>query len=117
MAQLDRLDGDIDTLMTRIAHVRTWTTSRTARIGSTVRPNAGPRRARSRPPVRRTARPHHQRFVDRRSAFLVRQLAVRQNFLASVDKSGEVRVEGAYVGRLDGFRFVPDAAEGDAYAP
>src|SRR5712671_2465753 len=25
MAQLDRLDGDIDTLMTRIAHIRTWT--------------------------------------------------------------------------------------------
>ena len=25
MAQLDRLDGDIDTLMMRIAHIRTWT--------------------------------------------------------------------------------------------
>ena len=25
MAQLDRLDGDIDTLMARIAHIRTWT--------------------------------------------------------------------------------------------
>lgn len=23
--RLDRLDGDVDTLMTRIAHVRTWT--------------------------------------------------------------------------------------------
>ena len=25
MAQLDRLDGDIDTLMTRLAYIRTWT--------------------------------------------------------------------------------------------
>ncbi len=55
-----------------------------------------------------------QRFVDRRSAFLVRQLAGDAELLASVDKDGEVRVEGIYVGRLDGFRFVPDAAEGDA---
>ena len=25
LSHLDRLDGDIDTLMTRIAHIRTWT--------------------------------------------------------------------------------------------
>src|SRR5207247_1895820 len=31
-----------------------------------------------------------------------------------VDKEGGVAVEGTYVGRLDGFHFVPDAAEGEA---
>src|SRR5260370_35513613 len=55
-----------------------------------------------------------QRFVDRRSAFLVRHLAGDGEILASVDKAGEVRGEGTYVGRLNGFRFVPDASEGDA---
>jgi ATP-dependent RNA helicase SUPV3L1/SUV3 len=32
--------------------------------------------------------------------------------MAAVSASGEVRVEGAYVGRLDGLRFVPDAIDG-----
>jgi ATP-dependent RNA helicase SUPV3L1/SUV3 len=49
-----------------------------------------------------------QRFVDRRSAFLVKQLASDKDLLASVSHGGEVKVEGHYVGRLDGFRFVPD---------
>src|SRR5205085_2427257 len=53
-----------------------------------------------------------QRFVDRRSAFLVRRLALEGELLAAVSKTGEVLIEGAYVGRLDGLRFVPDAVEG-----
>jgi ATP-dependent RNA helicase SUPV3L1/SUV3 len=53
-----------------------------------------------------------QRFVDRRSAFLVRRLASDDELIASVSAAGEVRVEGAYVGRLDGLRFVPDAIDG-----
>ena len=115
MAQLDRVDGDIDTLMARIAHIRTWTyiTHR----GDWV-DDAADWQERARGIEDRLSDALHdsitQRFVDRRSAFLVRQLAGDAELLASVDKDGEVRVEGTYVGRLDGFRFVPDAAEGDA---
>ncbi len=116
IAQLDRLDGDIDTLMTRIAHVRTWTyiTHRSDWIEG-----AADWQERARGIEDRLSDALHdritQRFVDRRSAFLVRQLDGDAELLASVDKAGEVRVEGAFVGRLDGFRFVPDAAaEGDA---
>jgi ATP-dependent RNA helicase SUPV3L1/SUV3 len=115
MAQLDRLDGDIDTLMARIAHIRTWTYI-------THRPDwiedAGEWQERARGIEDRLSDALHdritQRFVDRRSAFLVRQLAGSAELLASVDRAGEVRVEDTYVGRLDGFRFVPDAAEGEA---
>ena len=57
-----------------------------------------------------------QRFVDRRSAFLMRHMAGDEELLASVDKAGAVCVEGTHVGRLDGFRFVPDASEGAAIA-
>src|SRR5205823_1603368 len=32
--------------------------------------------------------------------------------MAAISKSGEVLVEGAYVGRLDGLRFVPDSVDG-----
>src|SRR6266851_4746511 len=114
MAQLDRLDGDIDTLMVRIAHVRTWTyiTHR----GDWV-DGAADWQDRARRIEDRLSDALHdritQRFVDRRSAFLVRHLAGNGEILASVDKAGEVRVEGTYVGRLNGFRFVPDASEGD----
>jgi len=116
MAQLDRLDGDIDTLMARIAHIRTWTyiTHR----GDWVE-GASDWQERARGIEDRLSDALHdritQRFVDRRSAFLVRHLAGDAALLASIGKAGEVLVEGSYVGRLDGFRFVPDAAAaGDA---
>ncbi|HLY46909.1 MAG TPA: helicase-related protein [Stellaceae bacterium] len=115
MAQLDRLDGDIDTLMARIAHTRTWTyiTHRGDWIDG-----AADWQERARGIEDRLSDALHdritQRFVDRRSAFLVRQLSGDAELLASVDRAGEVRVEGTLVGRLDGFRFIPDASEGDA---
>src|ERR1051325_5536259 len=115
MAQLDRLDGDIDTLMMRIAHIRTWTyiTHRSDWIE-----NAADWQERARAIEDRLSDALHdsitQRFVDRRSAFLVRHLAGDGELLASVDREGIVQVEGAPVGRLDGFRFAPDVADGEA---
>jgi ATP-dependent RNA helicase SUPV3L1/SUV3 len=115
MAQLDRLDGDIDTLMARIAHIRTWTYM--THRGEWIE-GAADWQERARGIEDRLSDALHdritQRFVDRRSAFLVSRLAGEAELLASVDREGEVRVEGAYVGRLDGFRFLPDAAEGGA---
>ena len=46
----------------------------------------------------------------------MRQLASAQELLASVSRDGEVKVEGHYVGRLDGFRFRPDTAATDEAA-
>src|SRR6476646_997199 len=95
MAQLDRLDGDIDTLMARIAHIRTWTyiTHRGDWIEA-----AGEWQERARGIEDRLSDALHdritQRFVDRRSAFLVRHLSGAGELLASVDKDGAVRVEG-----------------------
>jgi ATP-dependent RNA helicase SUPV3L1/SUV3 len=107
--RLDRDDGDIDTLMTRIAHIRTWTYI-------AHRPDwladAAQWQERARAIEDRLSDALHdritQRFVDRRSAFLVKQLASEKDLLASVGHGGEVKVEGHYVGRLDGFRFLPD---------
>src|SRR5262249_41983940 len=113
MANLDRADGDIDSLMTRIAHIRTWTyiTHR----GDWVE-DAPAWQDRARGIEDRLSDALHeritQRFVDRRSAFLVRQLASEGQLMAAVSKSGEVLVEGAFVGRLDGLRFAPDAVDG-----
>jgi ATP-dependent RNA helicase SUPV3L1/SUV3 len=113
MASLDRIDGDIDTLMARIAHTRTWTyiTHRSDWVDDSA---AWQERARG-IEDRLSDALHEsitQRFVDRRSAFLVRQLASEGELMAAVSKAGEVLVEGAYVGRLDGLRFVPDSVDG-----
>jgi ATP-dependent RNA helicase SUPV3L1/SUV3 len=109
VARLDRGDGDIDTLMTRIAHVRTWTYI--AHRGDWLADAAG-WQERARAIEDRLSDALHdrltQRFVDRRGALLVRQLASPGELLAAVKANGEVVVEGEYVGRLAGFRFVPD---------
>jgi ATP-dependent RNA helicase SUPV3L1/SUV3 len=113
MESLDRTDGDIDTLMARIAHTRTWTyiTHRSDWVE-----NAAEWQERARGIEDRLSDALHesitQRFVDRRSAFLVRQLASDGELMAAVAKSGEVLIEGACVGRLEGLRFIPDAIDG-----
>jgi ATP-dependent RNA helicase SUPV3L1/SUV3 len=110
---LDRSDGDIDTLMARIAHIRTWTyiTHRSDWVS-----DAPAWQEETRGIEDRLSDALHdrltRRFVDRRSAFLVRRLASDEELIASVSAAGEVRVEGTYVGRLDGLRFVPDAIDG-----
>ena len=114
MARLDRTEGDIDALMTRIAHVRTWTfiTHRADWLA-----DAPHWQERARAIEDRLSDALHdritQRFVDRRAAFLMRQLAGSQDLLASVSRGGEVQVEGHYVGKLDGFRFRADTSASD----
>jgi ATP-dependent RNA helicase SUPV3L1/SUV3 len=113
IANLDHTEGDIDTLMARIAHIRTWTyiTHRTDWVE-----DAAAWQERARAIEDRLSDALHesitQRFVDRRSALLVRHLASDGELLTAVSKSGEVLIEGAYVGRLEGLRFVPDSVDG-----
>src|SRR5215472_7331584 len=117
VARLDRTDGDIDALMARIAHVRTWTFISHRADWLADAPHW---QERARAIEDRLSDALHdritQRFVDRRAAFLVRQLAGAQELLASVSRDGEVKVEGHYVGQLDGFRFRPDTAATDEAA-
>ena len=117
VAQTDRVDGDIDTLSARIAQIRTWTF------------------AANRPDWLRD--PEHwqgvtravedklsdalhdrltERFVDRRTSFLMRRLREDAVLSTEIGKAGEVVVEGHSIGRLDGFMFTPDAAEAGSEA-
>ena len=110
LKRLDKTDGDIDTLIARISHVRTWTyvANRPSWIADPVgwqdRTRAIEDRLSDALHERLT-----QRFVDRRSAGLVRILAKEGALLAGVQSDGAVVVEGHPVGRLDGFRFTADA--------
>jgi ATP-dependent RNA helicase SUPV3L1/SUV3 len=110
--KLEKYDGDIDTLMARIAHVRTWTyiSHRTDWIQ-----RAAHWQERARSIEDRLSDVLHQRltqrFVDRRAAMLVRRLRDEGEMTTSVADAGEVIVEGEHLGRIEGFRFVPDATE------
>lgn len=111
--RLDRTDGDMDTLITRIANVRTWTY--VSHRGDWV-PDALQWQERTRALEDRLSDALHerltQRFVDRRTAVLVRKLRDSEDLTSAVARSGDVLVEGHFVGRLEGFRFHADQAEG-----
>jgi ATP-dependent RNA helicase SUPV3L1/SUV3 len=111
IAGLDRADGDIDTLMQRLSGVRVWSyiAARSDWVKDTVH-----WQARAREVEDKLSDALHEsltsRFVDRRSAMLMRRLdeADGKDLLSAVTRRGEVVVEGHDVGRIEGFGFVPD---------
>jgi ATP-dependent RNA helicase SUPV3L1/SUV3 len=111
IARLDRSDGDIDTLVQRIAHIRTWTyiAHRPSWLGE-----AAEWQDRTRAIEDKLSDALHdritQRFVDRRSAVLVKHLKDGRDALAIVSSDGAVTVEGHYVGEMLGLAFRPDPA-------
>jgi ATP-dependent RNA helicase SUPV3L1/SUV3 len=115
---LDKTEGDIDTLMQRLADVRVWAYI-TARADWMRDAAAWQNRAREiEDKISDTL--HEKlmaRFVDRRAAHLTRRLEALETpgdaLLAAVSARGVVRVEGHEVGHIEGFNFFPDpAAEG-----
>jgi ATP-dependent RNA helicase SUPV3L1/SUV3 len=109
LTQLERTDGDIDTLMARIAHTRTWTyiSHRADWLEDSVH---WQERTRSIEDQLSDALHERltQRFVDRRSAALVRSRD-KENLIVDIDQDKVVYVEGEHVGRLDGLSFSADA--------
>ena len=117
VGRLDRSDGDIETLMQRIAHIRTWTylSHRADWIA-----DSGHWQGITRQVEDRLSDALHdrltQRFVDHHTSVLVSRLKENKKLLAAVAADGTVLVEGLPVGRLDGFRYQPDRAEAGAAA-
>jgi ATP-dependent RNA helicase SUPV3L1/SUV3 len=111
VALADRTDGDIDTLSTRIAHVRTWTfvANRANWLADTVHWQGVTRDVEDRLSDALHER-LTQRFVDRRTSVLMRRLRENAMLETEITKTGDVLVEGHLVGHLQGFRFAPDAS-------
>ncbi|WP_158742002.1 helicase-related protein [Acidisphaera sp. L21] len=113
VAQLDRADGDIDTLMQRLSGVRVW--SYIAARPDWVRDAVG-MQDRARAVEDKLSDALHEkltaRFVDRRSTLLIRRLENTEGeaLLSAVTPRGEVVVEGHSVGMVEGFGFTPDPA-------
>ncbi|QPQ54565.1 helicase [Allosphingosinicella flava] len=113
IAQLDNVQGDIDTLADRIAGVRTWAYI-AHRADWLLHPEE--MAARARDVEERLSDALHerltQRFVDRRTAVLMRDLGAKGvgEFPVTIDAEGEVSVGSHPIGRMQGFAFEVDPA-------
>jgi ATP-dependent RNA helicase SUPV3L1/SUV3 len=110
IARLDNVQGDVETLAGRIAAARTW-----AYVAQRSDWLADPAEmaARTRALEDRLSDALHgaltQRFVDRRTTALLRDLRGDSSLLpVDVDTDGNVTVDGQTIGRLAGFRFIVD---------
>lgn len=108
ISQLNAEEGGIDSLTTRIAHIRTWTyiTHRADWLQDTQH-----WQERAREIEDRLSDALHrkltQRFVDRRAAFFDRKRGDGSELLSAVTAKGILVVEGERVGRLEGLKFIP----------
>ena len=117
LARLDNVQGDVETIAGRIAGVRIW-----AYIAHRADWLADPDHwaGRTREVEARLSDALHdrltQRFVDRRTTMLLRQIGADPDLLpVEILDDGAVEVEGHAIGRIEGFRFVvaPDARLAD----
>jgi ATP-dependent RNA helicase SUPV3L1/SUV3 len=111
LARLDNVQGDIDTLADRLAGVRTWAYI-AHRADWLDAPETMAERARGVEEKLSDALHERltQRFVDRRTAVLMRDLSANgaAEFPVLVDEQGEVTVGNYAIGRMDGFAFEVD---------
>jgi ATP-dependent RNA helicase SUPV3L1/SUV3 len=117
IAMADRTDGDIDTLSTRIAHIRTWTFAAN-RPDWLADPEHWQGVARAVEDKLSDALHERltERFVDRRTSALMRRMRDSGALDPQFNKTGEVVIEGHVIGRLDGFVFVPESSAGGSEA-
>jgi ATP-dependent RNA helicase SUPV3L1/SUV3 len=113
VAGLDNVQGDIDTLADRIAGVRTWAYI-AHRADWLEDPEAMAERTREVEEKLSDALHERltQRFVDRRTSVLLRDIGRKGagEFPVIVDEQGEVTVGSFPIGRMEGFAFEVDPA-------
>ena len=109
IARADVVEGDVATLSGRLAQIRTYTyaahRSRWTRDGAHWQ---GITRAVE---DRLSDALHErltQRFIDRRTSVLMKHLRDDEFASLALDEAGGVSVGGEAIGKLEGFRFVPD---------
>ena len=118
ITRLDRYDGEIDTLLNRIANVRTWTfiTNRSNWLDETEYWQDQAKTIEDKLSDELHER-LTQRFVDKKIVVLNKTLKEFNNLEAIVRIDGKVFVEGEEVGTLKGFDFIPTLSDGENAAP
>ncbi|MEM9500305.1 MAG: helicase-related protein [Pseudomonadota bacterium] len=114
IAELDRMQGDIDTLQGRIAAVRSWAYICQRPDWVLARDEMA---ARARAVEAKLSDALHarltERFVNRRTTILMKSLGQDASALpVTLEPDGQVTVEGETIGRLEGFRFSVDPGAG-----
>lgn len=116
VALADRVDGDIDTIANRIAHIRTWTF--VANREEWLQ-DAAHWQDRTREIEDKLSDALHecltQRFVDRRTSALMKGMRNKDELNAEIGEDGSISVEDHYVGRLNGLQFTLDATSTDVH--
>ncbi|HEY1632318.1 MAG TPA: helicase-related protein [Rhizomicrobium sp.] len=116
IARLDEKEGDVATLSGRLAQIRTWTYV-THRPGWLK--DAGHWQDQTRAIEDRLSDALHerltQRFIDRRTTVLMRQLRDEDAFSLVLDDSGGVAIGGETIGQIEGFRFEADSRAEDIH--
>ncbi|MEP5937659.1 MAG: helicase-related protein [Erythrobacter sp.] len=117
IAELDRVQGDIDTLQGRIAAIRSWAYICQRPDWVLARDEMA---ARARAVEAKLSDALHgrltERFVNRRTTILMKSLGQEGTGLpVTLEQDGRLTVEGELIGQLDGFRFAvaPDATVAD----
>ena len=109
--QMNRLDdtlGSVDTLSSRLAHIRTWTycASKPSWVDGAKNWINTAREVED-----RLSDALHQglieRFVDRRTSKLLKGIGADSYMNATIKDNGEVWAEDQLIGQLDGFKFIP----------
>jgi ATP-dependent RNA helicase SUPV3L1/SUV3 len=109
IGRCDRVEGDLDTLSTRLAHIRTWTY-----VANRNDWLEDPQhwQERSRTVEDRLSDALHMKlmgqFVDKNSSALMRRLQGGEEVKAEIEASGDILVAGEYMGRLNGLRIERD---------
>jgi len=118
ITRLDRYDGEIDTLLNRIANVRTWTfiTNRSNWLDETEYWQDQAKTIEDKLSDELHER-LTQRFVDKKIVVLNKTLKEFNNLEAIVRIDGKVFVDGEEVGTLKGFDFIPTLSDGENAAP
>ena len=116
--RFNRTDGDIDTLSSRLSHIRNWTyiSNRNNWTREPLRWQEETRAVED----RLSDALHEkltQRFVDLRASILVRKMQNSHQLLAGISSRGEVSVEGYKVGNLNGLSFSPNLVKGSDPKP
>jgi ATP-dependent RNA helicase SUPV3L1/SUV3 len=108
---LDKMDGDIDSLSSRIAHIRTWTyiSHRSDWLA-----DAKYWQSRTKEIEDKLSDALHERltlrFVDRRTSVLMRELRQKGKLMANIDTDGSIFAGEHFIGTLEGFTFKEDSA-------
>ena len=109
IARSDIVEGDVATLSGRLARIHTYTYA--AHRQGWTRDGAHWQGITRAVEDRLSDALHErltQRFIDRRTSVLMKHLRDDEFASLALDEAGGVSIGGEAIGRLDGFRFVPD---------